>query len=107
MDYGFVSHDDFIKYGKEFAARCRANHNCAGSLGQEVARMSQKLTPPDAAKKINGVGYIALSSPNFWGYPVGDYVVNYKTRQGESWLVVVCSGRVLNTTAWLYGDLCA
>jgi hypothetical protein len=36
VDYGFVTHDQFIKYGKEFARNCRARNNCAGILGEEV-----------------------------------------------------------------------
>jgi hypothetical protein len=44
--------------------------------------MTEKMMPQDAAKRISGIGYIALSSPNYAGFPVGDYVVNYTSRQG-------------------------
>jgi hypothetical protein len=69
--------------GKAFAARCRADHNCAGSLGKEIRRLAEATTPADAAARISGLGYIALSAPNSFGFPVGDYVSNYTSRQGE------------------------
>ena len=82
VDHGFASHERFLEIGKSFAARCRANHNCAGTLSDEILRTSELLTPPDAAERLSGRGYIALSSPNVLGWPVGAYVVNFTSRAG-------------------------
>lgn len=86
VDYGFVSHDEFIKLGKDFAARCRANYNCAGTLGDEVVRMADKVMPADAHIRLSNmsVAYMALSTPaGRVGIPEGDYVTKFKSRQGE------------------------
>ncbi|KIZ04622.1 hypothetical protein MNEG_3337 [Monoraphidium neglectum] len=84
VDYGFVSHDEFIKLGKDFAARCRANYNCAGTLGDEVVRMADKVMPADAHIRLSNmsVAYMALSTPaGRVGIPEGDYVTKFKSRQ--------------------------
>lgn len=83
VDYGFVNHTQFITYGKEFAARCRAKNNCAGTLGDEVVRIADKIMPADAAKRIEGLAYITLSTPKGRvGVPEGDFVDRYASRQG-------------------------
>lgn len=84
IDHGFATHDQFLATGKAFAARCRAKHNCAGVLSEEVQKTAEQLAPSDAAARLSGVGYIALSSPNVLGVPVGHYVVNYTSREGET-----------------------
>ncbi|KAI8469754.1 MAG: hypothetical protein J3K34DRAFT_274428 [Monoraphidium minutum] len=84
VDYGFVSHDEFITIGKEFAGRCRANYNCAGTLGEEVARVANKVAPQDADKRLNqmGVAYMTLSTPaGRLGVPEGGFVNKFESRQ--------------------------
>lgn len=80
VDYGFVTHDQFLRVGKDFVARCRAKNNCASVLSEEILAVTEKLAPPDIAERISGIGYIALAYPNANGWPIGDYVSNYTSR---------------------------
>ncbi|GBF91101.1 hypothetical protein Rsub_04770 [Raphidocelis subcapitata] len=78
VDLGFVSHEKFLRLGKDLATGCSKQNSCAGSLDAAVVRAVQLLLPPDAAKIANGTAFFTHATPDdATGVPLAGFVSSY------------------------------